>query len=91
MTITITADSLTAAIPAICQALKHAPTDTQVWIPNEFTGYWARIKTIPETCEKDFIRNYRMHRNPQPYNVALIPWDKFMYRGISRGIRSSAL
>lgn len=89
MTTTVIADSLDKASPLICRSLRET-VSVQVFIPPEFQGYWARLKTTPGETPRDLKRNLRMYRNPQPYDVALIPWPKFMYAGMHQGEKTSA-
>ena len=89
MSITVIADSLDKASPLICRGLRETMS-VQVFIPTDFQGYWASLKTTPGETVRDLKRNLRMYKNPQPYDVKLTPWPKFMYQGLDRGEKSSA-
>lgn len=90
----VVANSLPDAIPAILTVLAQEAT-VEVWIPPLLCGYWAQIKpsTIPpsEMTPLEFKRELRRHTRPQPYDVQLVEWPAFMYRGYHAGHSSSAL
>ena len=94
MTVNIVADSLAEAAPLILKALRVTLTDVQVFIEPEFQGYWAQLKHSPKKADemtaRELMREMRMYKNPQPYDVQLVPWPAWMYRGIDKGERSSA-
>ena len=89
MTVTVIADSLEIASPLICRGLRET-VSVEVFIPTDFQGYWASLKTTPGETTRDLKRNLRMYKNPQPYDVQLTPWPAWMYQGISQEKKSSA-
>ena len=95
MTITVIADSLDAAAPLILQGLRdYQCCSVQVFIEPESQGYWAQLKQCStptdEMTAAQIKRAMRVYRNPQSYDVEMVPWGAFMYRGLSGGSKSSA-
>lgn len=94
MTTNVIANSLSDAAPLILKALRSDPFDTQVFIETEFQGYFADLKFDPtpadEMTEKQLRRLLRMVKSPQPYDVKLTQWPRWMYAGMHRGEKSSA-
>lgn len=87
----IVAKSIDDAIPAILTVLGKEAT-AEVWLPPLLCGYWAELKTgKPVVTDLDVRREYRRLTKPQPYDVQLIAWPAWMYRGFHAGHRSSAL
>lgn len=91
----VIANSLADAGPAILTAMRLSGKPwIEVWIPSEKVGYWAVLKQsrkpVAEQSIDELKRELRKIKNPQPYDVALIEWDSFMYRGYHKTYQSSA-
>ena len=95
MTINVIADSLADATPLILRAMRdYQALMVQVFIEPEFQGYFARLKQCPLPVSEQSVaqikRDLRMYKNPQAYDVKLVSWPAYMYRGLSDGRKSSA-
>jgi hypothetical protein len=90
----ITAATLRAAAPLICDTLKREP-QVAVLIEPAGPGYWAALKTPVNPpaawAPAEIARYLRMRRDPQPYHVRLTPWRAYVYRDLHRGAPSSAI
>lgn len=89
----VIAHSLADATPLILRALAKETT-VDVWIEPEFVGYWAQLRPNPKDAAEmtlvELKRAVRKQKKPQPYDVLLIEWDAFMYRGYHNHRKSSA-
>jgi len=89
----VVAHSLKDATPLILRALTQEST-VSVWLDSENIGYWAALKLnakpTAEMSADELKADLRRMARPQPYDIEIIPWDGFMYRGYHNHKPSSA-
>jgi len=89
----VIANSLAEATPLIQRALTQEST-VSVWLESEKLGYWATLKLnakpVAEMSAAELKADLRRMARPQPYDIEIIPWGGFMYRGYHNHKPSSA-